>query len=59
MTNKVLFKVKARTNSGKGAARATRREGLIPAVIYGNKQDAELIAITPKDLVKQMQIKYI
>lgn len=57
MTNKVLFKVKARTNSGKGAARATRREGLIPAVIYGNKQDAELIAITPKDLVKQMQIK--
>ncbi|MDE6224148.1 MAG: 50S ribosomal protein L25/general stress protein Ctc, partial [Alphaproteobacteria bacterium] len=46
-----------RENSGKGAARATRRAGLIPAVIYGNKQDPELISITPKDLIKQMQTK--
>ncbi len=57
MTNKVVLKVQARQNSGKGAARATRRAGLIPAVIYGNKQEPELISITPKDLIKQMQIK--
>ena len=57
MTNKVTLKVQKRDNSGKGAARATRRAGLIPAVIYGNKQEPELIAITPKDLEKQMQIK--
>lgn len=57
MANKVVLNVKARENSGKGAARATRRAGLIPAVIYGNKQDPELIAVTPKDLIKQMQIK--
>ena len=57
MANKVTLKVQKRDNSGKGAARATRRAGLIPAVIYGNKQEPELIAITPKDLEKQMQIK--
>ncbi|MEM0907354.1 MAG: 50S ribosomal protein L25, partial [Pseudomonadota bacterium] len=27
-----------RERTGKGAARALRREGLIPAVIYGNKE---------------------
>ncbi len=57
MTNKVVLNVKPRQTSGKGAARATRRAGLIPAVIYGNKQDPELISITPKDLLKQMQTK--
>ena len=57
MANKVVLNVKARENSGKGAARATRRAVLIPAVIYGNKQDPELISITPKDLIKQMQTK--
>lgn len=57
MVNKVTLKVKARENSGKGAARATRRAGLVPAVVYGNKQEPELIAIEPKDLLKQMQTK--
>ncbi|MGN0929468.1 MAG: 50S ribosomal protein L25/general stress protein Ctc [Alphaproteobacteria bacterium] len=57
MSNKVVLNVKSRENSGKGAARATRRAGLIPAVIYGNKQDPELISITPKDLLKQMETK--
>ncbi len=57
MSDKVLFKVQKRELSGKGAARATRRNGLVPAVIYGNKQEPELIAITPKELIKQMQTK--
>ena len=56
MANKVTLKVQKRDNSGKGAARATRRAGLIPAVIYGNKQEPELIAISPKELEKQMQM---
>ena len=32
------FKAEARSQVGKGSARAARREGLVPAVIYGNKQ---------------------
>lgn len=32
------IKAEARNQVGKGSARAARREGLVPAVIYGNKQ---------------------
>ncbi|HWV01079.1 MAG TPA: 50S ribosomal protein L25, partial [Devosia sp.] len=31
------LKAKSRSGVGKGAARALRREGWIPAVIYGDK----------------------
>ena len=34
------IKAEARTQVGKGSARAARRAGLVPAVIYGNKQSA-------------------
>ena len=57
MSNKVAFKVQPRTASGKGAARKTRREGFVPAVVYGNKSSPELIALDPKELAKQMQTK--
>ncbi|MDR2098892.1 MAG: 50S ribosomal protein L25/general stress protein Ctc [Rickettsiales bacterium] len=57
MSNKVELKVEKRENSGKGAARKIRKNGLIPAVVYGNKEPPELIAVTPKDLQKQMQAK--
>src|SRR6478735_12757688 len=36
-------------------ARATRREGLVPAVIYGAKQEATLIALDPRDVMKELQ----
>ncbi len=32
------IKAETRSQVGKGSARAARREGLVPAVIYGNKQ---------------------
>ena len=32
------FKAEVRSKVGKGSARAARRAGLVPAVIYGNKQ---------------------
>ncbi len=37
-----------RDRAGKGAARATRRAGRIPAVIYGDKKEATLISLDPK-----------
>ena len=39
------FKAEARSQVGKGSARAARRAGLVPAVIYGNKQPAIPITI--------------
>ncbi|MGE0233263.1 MAG: 50S ribosomal protein L25/general stress protein Ctc [Flavobacteriaceae bacterium] len=44
----------ARDRVGKGAARALRREGLIPAVIYGEKQPAEPIAVSYKEINKRI-----
>ena len=48
------LQVTGRDRAGKGAARATRRGGLVPGVIYGGKQDATLIALEPKILTALM-----
>ncbi len=37
-----------RDRAGKGGARSSRRDGLIPAVIYGDKQPPMMIAVEPK-----------
>jgi large subunit ribosomal protein L25 len=39
-----------RARAGKGAARATRRMGRVPGVIYGDKQDPVLISLEPREL---------
>jgi len=44
-----------RERAGKGAARAIRRAGRVPAVIYGNKQEPVLISVDPVDLMKELQ----
>lgn len=46
--------LKGRDRAGKGAARATRREGLIPGVIYGGRQPPVLVAMDPRDLMAEM-----
>lgn len=51
MSNKVAtFNVMIRVRIGKEGARAIRRAGLIPAVIYGNKQAPVSIAIDPRPI---------
>jgi large subunit ribosomal protein L25 len=42
----------ARPRAGKGAARAVRRDGRIPAVIYGDKKDPETISLDQNELWK-------
>jgi large subunit ribosomal protein L25 len=46
---------KARSGVGKGAARALRREGWIPAVIYGEKKDPLPISISYNEAMKSIQ----
>lgn len=43
-----------RNRVGKGAARELRREGLIPAVIYGDKQPPVAISLSAKDVTKKI-----
>jgi len=49
MANAAELKASARDRVGKGAARELRRQGLIPAVIYGDKKSPLPIAISSKD----------
>ena len=53
---KITFNAQLREKAGKGAARACRREGRIPAVIYGNKQDSLLISLHPVELEKALDM---
>lgn len=48
-----LSKVPAvrRTESGKETSRRLRRDGMIPAVVYGKQTPAESLAVAPKDLL--------
>jgi len=44
------LKATARPKSGKGAARAERRAGRVPAVIYGNNQPPQPISVEEAEL---------
>lgn len=44
--------VEQRDRAGKGSARAARRAGRVPAVIYGNKEAPELVSLAEKELLR-------
>jgi large subunit ribosomal protein L25 len=48
------LKAKARSGVGKGAARALRREGWIPAVIYGDKKEPTPISISYNEAMRSI-----
>lgn len=52
MSDVAILSARARGRVGKGAARAARREGLVPAVIYGDKKDPLAITVTRRELDK-------
>lgn len=54
MADFVTIEAEARDRAGKGAARATRRAGKVPAVIYGAKQESALIALDPRVVLREI-----
>src|SRR5579859_3843396 len=52
MAKKVQLKAKARTGSGRGAAKRLRAEGAVPAVIYGAHTKPLSVAVAVKELEK-------
>ena len=50
MSNTYELTAEAREQVGKGSARAVRRNGKVPAVIYGDKQPPLAIALSYKDI---------
>ncbi len=54
MAEFVTMAAEARERAGKGAARATRRAGKVPAVIYGAKQAPTLISLDPRQVLREL-----
>ena len=54
MSDALTLPAEARERAGKGASRALRREGRVPAVIYGGKEKPTTIHVEEKLLVKQL-----
>jgi large subunit ribosomal protein L25 len=54
MSEQLTLPAEARDRAGKGASRALRRDGRVPAVIYGEKKDALSIHVEEKLLAKML-----
>ncbi|MEE4153978.1 MAG: 50S ribosomal protein L25/general stress protein Ctc [Erythrobacter sp.] len=54
MSDVLNLPAERRERAGKGASRALRREGRIPAVIYGGKEEPTPIHVEEKELVRQL-----
>ncbi len=54
MSDQLTLSAETREPGNKGAARALRNQGRVPAVIYGNKEEAVSIHIEEKLLVKAL-----
>ncbi|WP_213981223.1 50S ribosomal protein L25/general stress protein Ctc [Sphingomonas sp. dw_22] len=52
MSDTLTLSAETREQVGKGASRLLRREGRVPAVIYGNKQDPASIHVNERELMK-------
>jgi large subunit ribosomal protein L25 len=52
MSDIIVLAAEQRERAGKGVARALRREGLVPAVIYGGKEAPEGISVNSRDITK-------
>ena len=52
MSDTLSLKAALRERAGKGASRAVRRTGQIPAVIYGDKKEPIMVSVEEKALVK-------
>ena len=52
MSDTLTLSAQLRDRAGKGASRALRREGRVPAVIYGDKKDPETIHVEERALNK-------
>jgi large subunit ribosomal protein L25 len=54
MSDALTLPAELRERAGKGASRELRRDGRVPAVIYGGKEDPLAIHVEAKELVRQL-----
>ena len=54
MSDTLTLPAETRDRAGKGASRALRREGRVPAVVYGNNEEPLSIHVEEKLLARQL-----
>ena len=54
MSDTLTLPAETRDRAGKGASRALRREGRVPAVVYGNNEEPHAIHVEEKELRRQL-----
>jgi large subunit ribosomal protein L25 len=54
MSDTLSLPAETRDRAGKGASRALRREGRVPAVVYGNNEEPQSIHVEEKELRRQL-----
>ena len=54
MSDALTLPAEARDRAGKGASRELRRQGRVPAVIYGGKEEPTPIHVEAKELARQL-----
>jgi large subunit ribosomal protein L25 len=54
MSEQFVFKATKREKVGKGASRLSRREGLVPATIYGDNKEPLSVCLEPKQIMSQI-----
>jgi len=54
MSETLTLSAETRDRGGKGASRALRREGRVPAVVYGGKQEPLSIHVEEKELIRKL-----
>ena len=54
MSDTIALPAEPRERVGKGAARAVRRAGRVPAVIYGDRKDPLTISLDPRDVDREL-----
>lgn len=55
MVETVKLAAQPRDRAGKGAARAVRRAGRVPGVVYGERQTPDLVSFDPRDIDREMR----
>ena len=50
----LTLRAEPRERAGKGAARAIRRQGRVPAIVYGDQKEPVNISLEPRELTRLM-----
>ena len=55
MSDSIVLNAELRSDSGKGASRRLRNQGLVPAIVYGGERDPAKISIAHNEFIHELE----